>query len=278
MQPLAVLFREAPAQIALIYVLALLVLGTVLWRVRSYRIWELALLAGLAFLANVAFRSAMDWLLVMLALGVPHLRDMFVQAARTRPRPLPIFWLLRLDRTVKQLFANPWFRFQAFWPVAAGVVLLIISVVPPLSRNMPVQNAADWPVAALNYMEAEGITGRFFAPPDYGSYIGWRLRDRAKIYTDSRGFFFPPILIEDCHYLPQLLPEWRPRLHRVLDEFHTDYFLLETTGGRGALWQVLKDHVDTPLFLDEQTVLLSAAQVRRGVEEMDRQVAFETRR
>jgi hypothetical protein len=265
MQPLAALFGGAPFKIGLIYFVAVLVLATVVLRFRTYRLWELALLAGLAFLANFAFRSAMDWLLVMLALGVPHLKELLAQTARARPRPPATAWLLRLDRKLKQMLGSSWFRFQPLWPGLAMLVLLIASLIPPLARNMPLQNAPDWPVAALDRIESAGLSGRFFAPPDYGAYVGWRLRERGKVYTDTRGFFFPPALLEDSHFIPQLGPEWRKRLDRVLDEYHTDYFLLETSGARGALWQSLQQHVETPFFLDEQTVLLTAPQVRRGV-------------
>jgi hypothetical protein len=238
-------------------------------RWRHYRVWEVALLAGSALLGNVAFRGTMDWLLLMLTLGVPHLKELLAQAARSRPRRRPVLWLLWLDRKLKQMLNSPSFRFQPFWPAAALAVLLTISVIPPLSRNMPRQNAAGWPVAALDHIEKTGLVGRFFSPPDYGAYIGWRLRHRAKVYTDTRGFYFPPRLLADSHYLPQLGPDWRRRLDRVLDDYGTDFFLLETFGERGKLWHFLKDRVGVPLYVDEQAVLLSAAQVRRGINEVE---------
>jgi hypothetical protein len=272
MQPLAALLPEAPLSIGLIYVFALLVLITSVVRFRHYRLWELALMAGLALLANYAFRSAMDWFLVMLALGVPHLKALLAEAAKRRRR-FAASWLLRLDRKARQTLNQPWFRFQPFWLGAALAALFVISVIPPVSRAMPRQNASDWPVAALDYMEKADIQGRFFAPPDYGAYIGWRLRERGQIYTDTRGFFFPPVLLEDSHYVPQLGPDWRNRLTRVLDEYHTDYFLLETTGARGALWHTIKECVGTPLFVDEQSVLLSAKQLRCGVAAVSLQIA-----
>ncbi len=274
MQPLATLLPEAPLSIGLIYVFALLVLITAVVRLRHYRVWELALMAGLALLANYAFRSAMDWFLIMLVLGVPHLKELLALVGRQRRRFAAASWMLRLDRKAKQTLNHPWFRFQPFWPVAALAVLFVISVIPPVSRAMPRQNASDWPVAALDYMEKAGIQGNFFAPPDYGAYIGWRLRERGQIYTDTRGFFFPPVLLEDSHYLPQLGPDWRNCLTRVLDGYHTDYFLLETTGARGALWHTIKDKIGTPLFLDEQSVLLSAEQVRSGVAAVSLQIAL----
>ncbi len=269
MQPLYTFLDTSPFAIGLIYVVAVLVLVTVAVRFRQYRMWELALLAGLAFLGNFAYRSAMDWLLVMLALGVPHIKELLAAVARRQPRRGWQAWLLRLDRQAKKMLSSPLFRFQPAWPAAALVLLLLVSLVPPMSRNMPVQNSAEWPVAALDHIEKTGIHGRFFGPPDYGAYIGWRLRERGKIYTDTRGFFFPPALLEDSHFIPQLGPDWRLRLDRVLEEFQTEYFLLETQGARGALWQTLEPHVGTPLYLDGQAVLLSAGQVRQGLQEID---------
>ena len=114
----------------------------------------------------------------------------------------------------------------------------------------------------------QGPHGHFFAPPDYGSYVGWRLREHARTYVDTRGFFFPPELLEDSHLVPQLGPDWRGRLDRVFAR-GTKYFLLETDGPRGRLWQALRAHVEAPLYLDGETVLLSTAQVRNGLVRWD---------
>jgi hypothetical protein len=138
---------------------------------------------------------------------------------------------------------------------------------------MPLRDSPEWPVAALDHIERAGVRGNFFAPPDYGAYIGWRLKNEAKIYMDTRGFFFPPILVEDSHYVPAMGPQWRQRLERVLDQYPTEYFLLETWGVRGALWQALQPHVAEPLYRDAKTVLLSAEQVRGAVAAMDAQLA-----
>ncbi|MCI0352972.1 MAG: hypothetical protein L0Z53_26420, partial [Acidobacteriales bacterium] len=63
MQPLYTFLAKPPYAVAVIYLVAVLVLLSVVFRFRHYRMWELALFAGLAFLGNFAFRSAMDWLL-----------------------------------------------------------------------------------------------------------------------------------------------------------------------------------------------------------------------
>src|SRR5205085_528502 len=192
---------------------------------------------------NLAARCVQDWLFLLLAVGVPHLTALLKQAAthrrRTCPRgalPLGLQLLLRTERACKRLLNAPPLRFQWHWPAAVLLLLAAVSLIPPLARRMPIQNAELWPVAALDWVEAQGLHGRFFGPPDYGSYVGWRLGERGRCYVDTRGFFFSAELLEDSHYVPQLGPDWRLRLGRIF-AYGTDYFLLETTGPRGQLWR-----------------------------------------
>jgi hypothetical protein len=269
MQPLHSFILTPPYLSNLAYLVAFLVGLTVVFRFRHYRLWELALLAGLAGLASIAYRSLQDWMLVMLALGVPHMAALLRQAARVDRRRGWVAWLLRTDRACKSVLNRPLYRLQPAWLALAFGVLAVVSLIPPLSRKMPIQDADEWPVAAVDRIEEMGLEGRFFAPADYGSYLTWRLADRARSYVDTRGFFFPPELIEDSHYLPQQTADWRVRLERVLNRHHTDYFLLEAAGPRGQLWRFLRPYVSKPLYCDEQAVVLSADQVRRGVAAAD---------
>jgi len=265
MTPLYQFLGTPPFSVAFVYLFAALVALSVVLRFRHYRMWELALLAGTALLANLAARGLMDWLLVMLCLGVPQLKEMFAQAALTNRRRWWVASLLKLDRRSNSALNSPLLTVQRRWLGLALLLLLCVSLVPALSRAMPMQTASDWPVAALEHADRHGYHGNYFSPPDYGAYVGWRLREKGLVYMDTRGFFFPPTLIEDSHFIPQLGPEWRQRLTRVLDDYQTDYFLLETWGARGRLWHLLEPHIPTPLYQDEQTVLLSAAQVRAGL-------------
>jgi hypothetical protein len=277
MQPLYIFLARPPYVAGIVYLVAALVSATVFLRFRHYRLWEVALLAGLAGLANLAVRSLQDWFLLMLAIGVPHvtvlLKELVGWAKSSRPtmpsggpRRLgpPYRLALSLSHFLARTLNSPAFRFQWLWPVAFLGLLTLVSLFPPLSRRMPIQESKEWPVAALDWAEAQGLRGRFFSPPDYGSYIGWRLGDRARTYVDTRGFFFPPAVIEDSHYVPQLGPEWQFRMERILAR-QTDYFLLETTGARGQLWQWLRPRIDQPLYRDDQAVLLSAIQVRQAL-------------
>ncbi|MCI0456734.1 MAG: hypothetical protein L0Z62_07125 [Gemmataceae bacterium] len=269
MQPLHTFLFHSPLTTLAVYVVAALTALTLVLRFRQYRLWEVATLVGLAGLANLAFRSVQDWMLMMLALGVPHLVALLGEAARRRRRA----WaarVLRLDLTCKRLLDSPLMRFQPVWPLGALAVLTAISLVPPLARAMPVQDDPEWPAEAVERIEQLGLSGRFFGPPDYGAYLTWRVPGRAKTYTDTRGFFFPPVLLEDSHYVPQLGADWRQRLDRVLDEYRTDYFLLEVSGPRSELWRRLEPHLDgPPLHRDRLAVLLSAGQVRAALARLD---------
>jgi hypothetical protein len=270
MQPLYHFFAFKPVAISLVYVVAVLVFITVVRRFRMYRLWEVALLVGLAGLGNLAIRSLQDWFLVMLALGVPHLVVLFRQAAKANRRRRWVWLLLHTDRIARRTLSRPLLRFEPFWPAAALGLLAAVSLIPPLSRIMPLQDSAAWPVGAVDRIDQLKLDGRFFAYPDFGSYLTWRLGDRVQVYADTRGFFFPPEVLEDCHYLPQFGPDWRRRLDRVLDEYQTKYFLLETSGARGEFWRSLKPHIGAPLYEDDLAVLLTADQVRAGVRLLDR--------
>ncbi len=273
MQPLHRFLFQQPLVAPVVYAAAALVLFTIVKRFRHYRAWELALLAGLALLGSVAVRSLMDWYVIMLALGLPHLTAIYVDAVKRRPLPGWLHGLLRLDNGLKRMFAGRLFRWQPGWLLAGGAGLTALTLIPGWGRDMPLRDSPEWPVAALDHIEHTGLHGNFFAPPDYGAYIGWRLKSRAKTYMDTRGFFFPPTLVEDSHYVPSMGLQWRQRLGRVLDEYPTEYFLLETWGVRGALWRALEPHIADPLYRDATTVLLTAEQVRRGMVNLDEHIA-----
>lgn len=270
MQPLYKTIARAPYTSGLIYLVAAVVALSVALRFRHYRAWEITLMAALALLANTAARAAQDWLLVMLAIGMPHVVALLRQAALADRRRGWVALLLRCDCTWRRLWDSPLLRCQWAWPTAALAGLVIVSLVPAWSRDMPRQEDDEWPQGAIAYMRANNIQGRVFSPPDYGAYVTWHLGDKVRCYTDTRGFFFPPVLLEDSHYLPQLTPGWQARMDRVLDEHQTDYFLLETTGPRGELWRQLQPALQgQPLYVDHQSVVLGAKMVRQAVQAME---------
>ena len=253
---------------ALAYIVAALVLLTVVLSFRRYRLWEVALLAGVTALGNYVFRSIQDWLLVMLALGVPHLAVLLRQGVRAhcgQARPALFRWAWRLDRGAKRILGTSAFRFQPRWALGFLLLLSVFSLTPSLAGRVPRTHGKDWPSGALDYIERHDLRGNVFANPNHGAYLVWRRGpDKVRCYVDTRGFFFPPRLLEDSYLVPQLGDDWPQRLRNVLDA-GTDYLLLETNGPSGSLWQTIQGHL-TPLYLDADTVLLRADQVRAWAE------------
>jgi hypothetical protein len=270
MQPLHSFLSVPPYTPIGAYLLFGLTTVTIVCRFRCYRLWEIGLLVGLAGLATLAYRSLQDCVLILMTLAIPHLAAMLSEAAiklRSAPkRPRFLRLLLRWDRRCKLLFSRPFIRFQPRWIIATAAIFAAMSLFPPFGRSMPRHDGDGWPAGAGDYIERADLRGRFFAEPDFGSYLTWRMSDRARTYVDTRGFFFPPELLEDSNFLPQLTPEWPGRLERVLS-YGTDYFLLETTGARGEMWRVFQPLTAAPLYQDDLCVLLTAEQVRRAAAE-----------
>ncbi len=256
------LFDPNHLSLWLVYLITAAVAFSVVVRFRDYRLWEIALLLGVTGLANLALRSLQDWTYIVLLVGVPRLSALVCESQGKRNILLaPVH---RLDRSMKGIVASRWFRPNFVWPAVGFALLIAVSCIPAFSKPMPVQDATQWPIAAMEWCKQEGLEGNFFASPDFGSFVEWKLGDRAKAYTDTRGFFFSGTLLEDSLLTTQLCPGWHERLDRILGQ-GTDYFLMETDGARGQLWHKLQPNVDKPLYLDGQAVILSAAQVRKAL-------------
>ncbi len=275
MRPLYQAAFEPPYLLCLAYVLALIVLITVIFRFRQYRLWEIALLVGTAGLANLAIRSLQDWVLVMLSLGVPHLARLLRHWSKEGRRRWWVALLLRMDRTCKRLFLSPVFRFQ--WRPLAGafLILTVVSLIPPLGKDMPIQARERDPVQTIQWIQENGLPAekpwKIFSSPDFGSYLIWKLYPNVRCYVDTRGFSYPSKLTADGHFIPMMGPDWQSRLKDVLDG-ETEYFLLETTGPRGSLWHNLKRHKVIPLYEGERAVLLTAVEMRQGFHKLTRSV------
>ncbi|MBX9677782.1 MAG: hypothetical protein K2X38_03380 [Gemmataceae bacterium] len=267
MLPLWISLRTQPMVVLPVYLVAFAVLTTIILRPRSWRVWELVVLAALGVLGNVATRSMPDWHLVMLSLGLPHIRTLWLSAIATDARRTWVRRLLSLDNIAKRLFASRIFRWQPRWAFGVLGILGILTALPYPGRTMPIADAAEWPSGAMDFAAKQQLAGNYFAPPDYGAYVGWRLKNTGKAYVDTRGFFFPPMLLEDSIYLPRMHADWHERLDRVLAH-GTDYFLLETTGSRGRMWEMLRPYLNEPLYVDDQSALLTAADVKQAAERL----------
>jgi hypothetical protein len=240
MQPMHEAVWNHPWPLVAIYVLAALLIVALLRAGRAVRGWQWGLALGVTLLAHVAVRAVPDFLLVLLLLAVPHWKG------RAAP--------LETDA----------FALQRSWLAGILSALTVVSLIPPLARRMPLQDASHWPVRAADFAERTELRGNVFASPLFGTYLAWRRPDDVKVYADTRGFFFPPAVLEDSYEIPMCFGAWRTRLERILSEGRTDYFLLETTGPFGAFHRRLAATV-VPIHHDDLAALYTAAQVRRAL-------------
>src|SRR5262249_52737435 len=119
MQPLAWCAAQAPFVVLGTYVIATLVVISLIRHFRQYRLWEVCLLCMLGLFANLAVRGLQDWLLVMVLLGVPHL-----SASLRGERPVEV--------------AVRWFRWQPGWIATVMTSLIAITMFRPFPAEIPI--------------------------------------------------------------------------------------------------------------------------------------------
>ncbi|HLW65309.1 MAG TPA: hypothetical protein VKS79_08320, partial [Gemmataceae bacterium] len=261
----------------MVVVLAIIFTALMLRRYWHFRAWEWALYICLLGLAVTAVRAIGDWLLVSMALIVPQLGRWLRETVQSRQRG-PFFpVLVQLDRQMKSVGSGALFRPQWQWPVLSMTVLLLLAlVVPP--HLLPNRQYEETPRATVDWIQGDPLPSsppwKIFTGSNEGSYLNWRLDGRARVYTDTRGFYYPGELLEDSFYLPREEAEYNVRLQRVL-AYGTQYFLLPMDDADGVefqFWKSLKPYCSTPLYMDDLTgpgphyVLLTRAQVIEGVQ------------
>jgi hypothetical protein len=254
--------------VLLAYLLATAVGASVILRFRQYRLWQIGLLVALGGLANLAIRSLMDWVLIMLAIGAPHLGALWrgwmahLAAHKDSGATSKLFVVMtELQRYAREVWSWPALHWQWFWPVAGVSTLALTPLVLPRALWTELNYHEDLPIRAVNWIKMQGLHGRFFANPLYGTLLEWELADRVRVYVDTRGFFFPSEVLEDSVVIAYTsAPDWAMRVVRIC-ELGTDYFLLSSNGSEDRLWKLLHPYVQKPLYLDEKVVLLTREQM-----------------
>src|SRR5207244_1085748 len=126
--------------------------------------------------------------------------------------------LLRLDRVVKKILHGPFLKPQASWPALFVGAMALFSLLPVGSR-LPGRENRLWPTEAVDWIAANGLPSqgpwKIFSGSDEGTYLFWRLHDQVRVYSDTRGFYYPGDLLLDSYYLPGAEAQWPPRLERA---------------------------------------------------------------
>jgi hypothetical protein len=237
-------------------------LGTVLvLRRREVFGWEWALLFGVTGLALLAVRAICDWLVIVSVLALPQVGPLLAEAARARPPRHVLALILRLDRVCKRVFSGSLLRIQPPW-AGCGIAAILLFGLWPWGERLPNREAAEWPSGAADWIAAGHLPGQgpwnIFAGQNEGSYLIWRLSGKARVYTDTRAFYYSGQLLRDSYHLPRGQGHWPELVDHALQN-ETEYFLIPKQGG---LWQQIEAHAAEPLYQDSQFVILSAGQMR----------------
>jgi hypothetical protein len=246
------------------------VFAVILWlRRRELFAWEWALFAGVAGLFLIAIRSAGDFLMIGSLLAVPQIGQLLLAGVRSPRWRNLARTLVKCDNEFKRILNSPLFKLQPIWPAIGFAAIALVSLWPWRDR-VPNKELPDWPREAADWIAAGGISGpgpwNVFSGYNEGSYLIWRFDGHVKVYSDTRGFYYPGDLLDDSYSLPRARGDWQAHLSRVLDR-GAEFFLLPvrgTDGVRFQLWKMLEPHVPRPLYLDDRYVILSAEQIRNA--------------
>jgi hypothetical protein len=258
-----------PFVVEMLLLLAVVYAVVLLLRRRELIGWEWALFAGVSGLFLMAIRSAGDWLMVASALAIPQIGSLLLRGAKSNRWRKLVRPVIRFERGIKRIMNSPLFRLQPMWPALGFVLLTVISLIP-WGKLLPNHERADWPTEAADWIESGGLPGHgpwmIFSGYNEGSYLIWRFDGRVKVYSDTRGFYYPGEFLDDSYSLPRAVGDWPARLDRVLAQ-GTDYFLLPVRDPQGLsyrLWDLLAPHIPHPLYRDEKYAIVTAAQVKEA--------------
>lgn len=248
------------------------VVAVVLWlRRHQFRGWEWGLFLGLSGLAATATRGVIDWFVITASYAVPQIGPILRDAVRRRDPSARL--LVKVDRLAKHVFSGALLRPQRAWLglVLAGLGLFAVS---PWSRWTPNRENPRWPRGVADAIAAGLLPTpppwNIFSGSDEGSYLLWRFPGQARVYSDTRGFYYPGEYLMDSFELPAASPDWPERLERVLAQA-TEYVLLPASS---RWWELLEASGAEPLYRDGQYVLLTTEQVRAAVDSWRRTSEF----
>jgi hypothetical protein len=206
-QPLA--FGD-PAQRPAVVLLAALLASLYWTRLLRHRRWWAALLA---LVAAMALRSQRHVPLLAICAAAP-LADQLQAAVDVQS--LRVRWRL-----------SPPARAVVALALLALAVLQLATVGRRAwqARGAMVFDAAEYPVGALRFLRAQGISGNLALPLDWGGYALWHGAPALKVSLDGRfATVYPPAVVEDGFAF--FRADGDPRAARLLDAYPTTLALI----------------------------------------------------
>ena len=123
------------------------------------------------------------------------------------------------------------------------MVVAVISFLPWLRPYHPIAHARNLvdpqtePVQIADYIEREGLKGKMYNDPNWGSYLIWRLWPKYQVFADNRIHLIPEDIwgdVSDVHYG---LGNW----DKVLDKYDVSWLVLSKVDNRRTI-EFIRDH------------------------------------
>ena len=207
---------------------------------------QLALIMILALLAAALF-SRQKWkldevLLVAFALGtaLPHVRLLFFAGLIVAPILAP---RLKLFPPYRREHDQPWLN-ACIMAAVVGAILLLFPSAAYLQRKVD----ADFPTAALQFMQRQHVNGRIFNEYSWGGYMEWYAPELKPLIDTRTDIFIYNGVFDD--YLRATAND--PSFH-ILDKYQIDYVLLPPQ--RSLIYLLKQSPAWRPVYTDKVATL-----------------------
>jgi len=239
------------------------------WRILSYPFATLGSQAMQAYIIEwfspdfhqaqfqpLALLILLTWLTLSLSKASVHPKDMlfllvFGYAALRSARNVPLFAVVVapiLSNQLAYLWEGSWLQRHLSQKGKSSpnlrlcalnwfLLLLILSagsfkVVLSLRENESLQRQT-FPVAALDYLEKEGLRGNIYNLYQWGGYLIWRLYPEEEVFIDGRADVYGDEFIEEYLEVYRVRRGWRD----ILEKYEVDLVLID----RGSALATLLD-------------------------------------
>ncbi len=127
------------------------------------------------------------------------------------------------------------------WPIASVVLIVTIAAAGSLNYRF---NDKIFPVAAVEFLQREAITGNMFNNDEFGDYMIFTAWPRYRVFMDGRSDMYGEKYGSDYLKVANLQPGWR----EILSKYNITWVIFDTAS---ALTAALQDQNDwQPVYSD----------------------------
>ncbi len=109
------------------------------------------------------------------------------------------------------------------------------------------------PIAAMEYLAANGIRSHVFCPDDWGGYFIYRMHPDGKVFMDDRHDFYGEPFLHEYMQVARAGPNWA----RVLNQYSVNWVLIPLDSPLASVLELSPEW--TPVYADRNTRIFARA-------------------